>query len=168
MRAGWVAVLALAACDPPAPGMVQGDAFLVEDIGREANLAGMQVRLLPEDAELDSTLARICPTRDADPPDPAAAHLAALAQRERILRPRVRSASMTDARARFVFTELPPGDYRLWADTMLGPVRWSWLVPVTVPPGGTVHVELSNANPDENPFRCTPRQDEPTPLTTKK
>lgn len=168
MKRGWIAVAALAACGPPAPGAVRGDAFLVEDIGREVNLAGMQVRLLPEDVELDSTLARICPSRLADPADPVASHARALAQREGILRPRVRTAAVTDAKAQFAFRDLPPGDYRLWADTTIGTVRWSWLVAVKVAPGDTARVELSNANPDENPFRCTPRDDEPTPLTTKK
>jgi hypothetical protein len=59
----------------------------------------------------------------------------------------------TDSLARFA-AEVPPGRYRLWADTTVGTTRWSWLQPVTLRAGDSVRVNLSNANPDVNPFRC--------------
>jgi hypothetical protein len=139
----------------------------VEDVGREVSLAGVQVRLLAEEEELDSTLARFCPSRHGPPADPTAAQARAWEARSSLLRPRVRAAVVADRDARFVFGSVAPGRYRLWADTTVGTVRWTWLQPVTVAPAETVRVELNNANPDENPFRCGPREGPPTPMTVK-
>jgi hypothetical protein len=160
-------LLLAAACGPPEPGRIGGDAFLVEDVGREVNLAGLQVRLVPEEEQLDSTLARFCPTRHVPHPAPPELHRRAWGERQRLLAARVQATATADSKAKFAFARVPPGRYRLWADTTLGDVRWTWLHPVRVMPGDTIQVELSNANPDENPFRCGPRDNGPTPLTTK-
>lgn len=168
LRVSLALVLLLAAaCGPPEPGRITGDAFLVEGIGREVNLAGLEVRLVAEEEQLDSALARFCPTRHVPHPAPLALHERAWTERERVLQPLVRATTTADRRATFVFPEVAPGRYRLWADTTLGEVRWTWLHPVRLMPGDTLRVQLSNANPDENPFRCGPRDDGPTPLTTK-
>ena len=167
VRLRWVALALLAACGPPEPGMVLGDAFLVEDIGREVDLSRMSVRLIAEQEELDSALARLCPTRDREPPAPIELYRQAWSLRARLLQPLVRATTSSDPRAHFAFPDVTPGRYRLWADTVVDSVRWSWLHPITVRAGDTLRVELSNANPDENPFRCGPREHGPTPLTTK-
>ena len=150
---------ALAGCDDR-PGSVEGDAYLVLELGHERSLAGLRVRLLrdlPKLAELDSLIGRVCPTRA----DTAATRLRApelweraWAERERILTPLAVREVVTDAGARFRIDGIPPGRYRLWADTTVGERRWSWLAPLRVRAGDTTRVNLSNANPDENPFRC--------------
>jgi hypothetical protein len=167
VRRVWAAAALLAACGPAAPGAVSGDAFLVEDVGREIDLAGIRVRLIPEEEMLDSTLARVCPTRSGIPADPGAAQRRAWTARAGILRPRVRAETRANGDARFAFGGVAPGRYRLWADTVIDSVRWTWLQPVTIAPAETARVELNNANPDENPFRCGPRESGPTPLTVK-
>jgi hypothetical protein len=37
---------------------------------------------------------------------------------------------------------------------VVGSDRWTWLEAVTVPDGDSARVDLTNANPDDNPFRC--------------
>lgn len=138
----------LAACGEPAPGTVVGDVFLAEDIGYEVNLAGLPVHLLEDEAEVDSALARICPEEAGISPAEA------WRERARILGARAVRVDTTDAGARFAMDSVPPGRYLLWADTTVDATHWSWLHPVRVPPGDTVRANLTNANPDENPFRC--------------
>jgi hypothetical protein len=167
IRRACLGLLLLAGCGAPAPGAVTGEAFLVEDLGREVDLGSLRIGLVPEEEQLDSTLARVCPSRSGPPADAAAAQARAWSARERILRPRVSARATADAKAHFEFDSVAAGRYRLWADTTVDSVRWTWLQPVTVRPGDTVRVELSNANPDENPFRCGPRDSGPTPMTVK-
>lgn len=150
---------ALLACEER-PGTLEGDAYLVLELGHERNLADLPVRLvrdLPRMAELDSVLGRACPTRD----DPAATRLReperwerAWEERQRVLSELTVHETTTDGAASFRIDSVPPGRYRVWADTLVGETRWSWLVPVRVRAGDTARVNLSNANPDENPFRC--------------
>ncbi|HYJ78713.1 MAG TPA: hypothetical protein VEW03_03850 [Longimicrobiaceae bacterium] len=144
-------VLAVAACGDPRPAVVQGDAFLAHDIGREVELPGLRVRLVREPAaaaELDSALARAC----AAATDSAAA--GAWRERSRVLAAHTVGSATANAAAQFVLDSVAPGAYRLWADTTVGDTRWTWLQPVTVRAGDTVRVNLTNSNPDENPFRC--------------
>lgn len=153
LLAGMTLTLAAAACGGGGTGTVIGDAYLVEDMGAQASLAGLRVYLLeaekPARAEMDTALARLCP-----PGGDRAAEARAWAERGRILSALALRATVTDARAAFVFDSVPPGRYRLWADTTVGEGRWSWLAEVRVQPGDTLRANLSNGNPDENPFRC--------------
>jgi hypothetical protein len=138
--------------------VVHGDAYLAHDPARVVDLAGLRVRVVEdlERARLDSALAQLCPTRPsaaAAPVDVHAAHAVAWERRAELLGSLVRAAVSTDSLARFS-AEVPPGRYRLWADTTVGTTRWSWLQPVTLRAGDSVRVNLSNANPDDDPFRC--------------
>jgi hypothetical protein len=154
--AAGAVLLLLAACGPPAPAVVHGDAYLAHDPARVVDLAGLRVRVVEdlERARLDSALALLCPTRGGGvPADVHAAHAAAWAARDELLGGLVRVVVSTDTLARFA-AEVPPGRYRLWADTMVGTTRWSWLQPVTLRAGDSVRLNLSNANPDDDPFRC--------------
>lgn len=149
------AAAALGACGSR-PGTVVGDAYIVTDQGQEVSLGGMPVRLIPESRAIDTLLAVACPRHrgaQASAADTAAQALA-WQQRARILAPRVTRTVTSNAAARFAFDTLTPGRYRLWADTSYGGTRWTWLEPVKIGSGDTVRVALSNANPDENPFRC--------------
>ncbi len=145
----------LAGCDR-APGTIRGDVFIAENIGQEINLTHASVRLLEDSgSDLDSALARICPTRAAPGTFASPAQQEqAWRERERILDAQTLRTVRTDARASFALDSVPPGTYRLWADTTIGSTRWTWLERVRVPGGDTVRLNLSNANPDENPFRC--------------
>ena len=155
--AALTAVLALlSACDS-SPGKIRGDVYLVEDLDKETNLAGATIRLVWEgerfSTQIDSALGRICPTRgDSTPSD--ADWQAARQARARILQAATRQTTVTDAQARFAFDSVPPGRYRLWADTVVGTTRWTWLYRVRVDPGDSIEADLSNANNDDNPFRC--------------
>lgn len=146
-------------CGNPQPGAIVGDLFLAEDLSRQVNLGGASVRLLPNDVEIDSALARICPTRGgAIPPSRDQAQEQAWREREHILAERVQTSVTTSPQAEFAMDSIPPGRYRLWADTTVGGARWTWLHPVTVRPGDTLRVALTNANSDEDPFRCRVRR----------
>jgi len=148
----------LAACGKAdtRPGTVSGDAYIVTEEGQEVSLASMPVALVPEAEQLDSLLARLCPRRDPAAPAPDSAMQAqAWRQRARLLSGRAAKRASTDAAAHFRLDSIAPGKYRVWADTAYGGQRWSWLQPVTIKPGDTAKVALSNANPDDNPFRCT-------------
>lgn len=152
MRARFLAALALlaasTACGDPEPGTVVGDVFLAEQMGQEVNLTGTTVRLIPETEEIDTALARLCPPRSGEGVEQA------WRERARILQGRAQRTVRTNAQAQFVLDSVAPGRYRLWADTTVDGTRWSWLHPVRVKPGDTVRANLTNANPDENPFRC--------------
>jgi hypothetical protein len=151
-----VAIVLAAACDS-SPGKIRGDMYLVEDLDKETSLSGATVRLVWEgerfSTQIDSALGRICPTR-GDPTPSAAEWEAARQARARILQAATRQTTVSDARARFAFDSVPPGRYRLWADTVVGTTRWTWLHRVRVNPGDSVEADLSNANNDDNPFRC--------------
>lgn len=157
-RMGIAACLALAACGDAGPGAVSGEAFLAQDLDRVVNLPGLSVHLLAEEEEpaaLDSALAKICPRAGgATVGTPREADARAWEARGRMLAARSRLVARADARSHFAFDSVPPGRYRLWADTTVGDERWTWLVPVRVSAGDTARADLTNANPDENPFRC--------------
>lgn len=146
----------LAACDS-SPGKIRGDMYLVEDLDREVNLAGATVRLVWEgeraSTQIDSALGAICPTRGGATPTEVEWEEARRA-RARILQAATRQTTVTDARARFAFDSVPVGRWRLWADTVVGTTRWTWLHRVRINPGDSVEADLSNANNDDNPFRC--------------
>lgn len=146
--------LALAACGDSTPGTVVGDAYLVLDSGEEVSLGGLRVGLLPEDEGLDSLLARVCPRRDASAAADSAAREEAWRRRAQVLSRHAQRTVTTGAAAQFVIDSVPPGEYRVWADTSYDETRWTWLQPLRIRSGDTVRVNLSNANPDENPFRC--------------
>jgi hypothetical protein len=156
--------LLLGACTHDAgAGRIVGDAYLVLDSGEEVNIAGRPVRLVEEDPALDSLLARICVERNArtaplrragDSAGVRRESERAWRERERTLEERTRRTAVTSPAARFVLDSVPAGRYRLWADAAVGGSRWSWLHPVRVRGADSVRVNLSNANTDDNPFRC--------------
>jgi hypothetical protein len=151
------AVLLLAGCGGgKAPGIVVGDAFMAQNIDQQINLASMPVHLLRTDEMLDSTLAPLCPPRG---PGHEAAWERGWQARKGILRPLVLRSVVTDAQARFGFDSVPPGEYLVWADTVLSERRWSWLSPIRVRSGDTVRIDLTNDNSDENYLRCGPSGD---------
>jgi hypothetical protein len=145
-----VSVALLAACGPAEPTVVHGDVFLVEDLGKYINLAGLRVHLLKDDAQLDSALARFCPTR-ATPEVSSQAE--AWAHRNDLLASMVTDTSTTDSLARYSL-EARAGRHLLWADTVLGTRHWTWLQRIRVRSGDTVRVNFTSDNADENPFRC--------------
>jgi hypothetical protein len=154
----WLLALTLSAtvsCGQSSPAVIRGDLFLAEDLSRQINLAGAEVRLLPHEPGIDSALARICPTRGGTPAarQPGTQEQA-WRERRRILSEQVRRTATTNSAAEFAMDSVRPGRYRLWADTVVGGARWTWLHPVTVRRGDTLRVSLSNANSDEDPFRC--------------
>jgi FtsP/CotA-like multicopper oxidase with cupredoxin domain len=149
---------AVAACETH-PGTVLGDAYIVTDDGGTIGLGRMPVRVIPESEEIDTLLATACPRpkfprRDQVITLDSAKQAQAWVIRQRILSARVTRTLQTDARAHFAIDTLAPGKYRLWADTTYDGTRWTWLAPLRVGDGDTVRIALSNANPDENPFRC--------------
>lgn len=152
--AGLCAALGLAACGDSTPGTVVGDAYIVLETGQEVSFGGLRVGLIPEAEELDTMLARVCPRRDASTGVDSAAQEEAWRRRARLLSRRAQRTVTASAAAQFVIDTVAPGEYRVWADTAYGGTRWTWLQPVRVRSGDTVRVNLSNANPDENPFRC--------------
>jgi len=160
MRLAVLPILALsivlAACSN-APGKIQGDVYLAEDVDDIKNLAGTTIHLVWEgeraSTQIDSALGGICPTRNGAMSTPAAREQA-WRERARILRERTVRTVATDARARFAVDSVPPGRYRLWADTVVDGDRWTWLHRVRMNPGDSVEADLNNGNHDDNPFRC--------------
>lgn len=154
-RAGWAAALVfLAGCggDRP-PGTVVGDAFMAQNIDQQINLASMQVHLLRTEETLDSTLAPLCPPRGAGN-EPAWER--GWQTRKGILRPLVLRSTVTNDQAQFAMDSVPPGEYLVWADTVLSERRWTWLAPIRVRSGDTLRINLTNDNSDENYLRCGP------------
>jgi hypothetical protein len=158
-----VGLAGLAACSGGGPGVVTGQAILDLATGRSVSLAGAAVRLVPDEETLDSALVKLCERRDAEAAraggatDTAALRAAterALAERGRILLARSAAATAAGPDARFVLDSVPPGKYRVWADTAVGGDHWTWLRPITVRAGDTTRVELNTANSDENPLKC--------------
>ena len=156
--AGLAAAVLLAGCGgEKAPGRVVGDAFLAQNIDQQVNLAALPVHLLRTDEMLDSTLAPLCPPRGpGDTPPPPEAWARGWAARKAILRPLVLRSVATNDQAQFAIDSVAPGEYLLWADTVLSDRRWSWLSPIRVRGGDTVRINLTNDNSDENYLRCRP------------
>ena len=160
MRLAVLPILAvsivLAACSK-APGKIQGDVYLAEDLDDITNLAGATIHLVWEgeraSTQIDSALGAVCPTREGAMSTPAARERA-WRERERILRARIVRTTASDARARFAIDSVPPGRYRLWADTVVDGDHWTWLHRVRMDPGDSVEADLNNGNHDDNPFRC--------------
>ena len=168
--------LALGACDRPRHGEIVGDAYLVIGMEREVDLAGVPVHLVAEledDEEtprvehLDTILANICVQREryiAQAKEQVGgdslatlvrdAYSRAWRARDRLMADAVRRTVRTRPRAEFFIDSIEPGRYRLWADTVIDAEHWSWLRPVVIEAGDSLRVNLSNANVDENPFRC--------------
>lgn len=160
-RAGWAAALALlAGCGgEKAPGTVVGDAFMAQNIDQQINLASMPVHLLRTEETLDSTLAPLCPPRGpGNTPPPPAAWERGWQARKGILRPLVLRSTATNGQAQFAMDSVPPGEYLVWADTVLSERRWTWLSPIRVRSGDTLRINLTNDNSDENYLRCGPRE----------
>lgn len=177
-------LLLLAACSPDGPphGVIYGEAFLAPGLGEEeVNLSGMAVHLLDEPVveepveRLDSVLSNVCVQRDrymaqtlkdtvglgAAARDTfrvraADAYGRAWRARNRILGGLVRWSGATDGRATFVIDSVPPGDYRVWADTVIDGDHLSWLSQLEVEAGDSIRLNLSSGNLDMNPFRCVP------------
>ena len=143
----------MAACGNSRSATIEGDVFLAEGLQQEVNLAGLPVHLIPDEAEIDSVLVGLCPA-PGGAPAPAAARERAWRERARVLRERSQETATTDAEAHFVLDSIKPGRYRLWADSTVGDAHWTWLQRLTVRAGDTARVDLSNANSDEDPFRC--------------
>jgi hypothetical protein len=145
-----VTLALLGGCGPAAPTVVHGDVFLVEDLGQYINLTGLHVHLLRDDAQLDSALAQFCPTRATpqvrNPPE-------AWTRRNDLLASLVTDTATTDSLARYAL-EASAGRHMLWADTVVGTRRWTWLQRIRVRSGDTVRVNFTSDNADENPFRC--------------
>jgi hypothetical protein len=162
-RLALLSLAALAACSGGGPGVVSGSAYLDLATGRSVSLAGAAVQLVPDEETLDSALVKLCDRRNAEAARPggavdtAALRVAterALAERGRILRDRATLRATAGPDARFVLDSVPPGRYRVWADTTVGGNRWSWLTPVTVKGGDTTRVDLNTGNTDDNPLKC--------------
>ena len=125
-RAGWAAALALlAGCGgEKAPGTVVGDAFMAQNIDQQINLASMPVHLLRTEETLDSTLAPLCPPRGpGDTPPAPPAWERGWQARKGILRPLVLRSTVTNGQAQFAMDSVPPGEYLVWADTVLSERR---------------------------------------------
>jgi hypothetical protein len=150
-------LLAAAACSSQ-PGTVSGDAYIVTESGGQVSFGGMPIRVIPESEAIDTLLAKVCPRPRYGPQVlDTAAQTRAWQRRGQILSARVSRTVTTDRGAHYVIDTISPGRYRLWADTEYGGTRWTWLEPVRIESGDTIHLNLSNANPDENPFRCGDR-----------
>lgn len=161
-RGGWIAIALLAACggEKP-PGRVVGDAFMAQNIDQQINLARMPVHLLRTEETLDSTLAPLCPPRGpGDAPPPPEAWERGWRARKGILRPLVLRSTVTNDQAQFAIDSVPPGEYLVWADTVLSERRWTWLSPIRVRSGDTLRINLTNDNSDENYLRCRSAEDD--------
>jgi len=153
-----IGLLAAAACSSK-PGTVSGDVYIVTETGSQASFGGMPIRIIPESEAIDTLLAKVCPRPryGGQAVLDTAAQARAWQGRARILAARVSRTITTDAGAHYAIDTISPGRYRLWADTTYGGTRWTWLEPVKIESGDSIHLNLSNGNPDENPFRCYDR-----------
>jgi hypothetical protein len=152
--AGVAAALAASACSSH-PGSVSGDVYIVTESGDQVGFGKMPIRVIPESQAIDTLLAQVCPRhRGQEQVLDTAAQARAWQRRSQILAARVARTIVTTPGAHYAIDTISPGKYRLWADTSYGGTRWTWLEPVKVGSGDTLHLNLSNANPDENPFRC--------------
>ena len=156
-----VAGMALAvscSSDGPAHGKIVGDVYIAPAMDREVSLAGATVRLVAEVEDFDSTLARACPYPDRRLARAREATAEGVRRswdvRQRFLSRMTRRVVRANAAATYRIDSIEPGRYRLWADTVVGDDRWTWLHPVRIRAGDSLRVNLSNANADENPFQC--------------
>ena len=163
-----LALAASGACSRrPSYGALAGDGYVALATGEQKNVDARTVRLLPDALALDSALALICLRRQAalDALGDSAAGQAGRAvadtawqARDRLLSSHTLPLRIDDGPAGgFAVDSLRAGTYRVWANATVGGERWTWLEPVEVLGGDTVHVTLSNTNADEDPFRCQRR-----------
>lgn len=182
-----LAIQTTACADRTRAGRIEGQMYVVLESGNLEAIGRRPVRLLPENARLDSTISTLCIRRDREVaalngvidsilganPDLSLANDTAVrrmraeraeaterAMRERndLLAGAVLRTAQTDAESAFAFDSVPPGKYRVWSDATLESGRWNWRVPVRVRSGDTLKVSLNNSNSDDNPLNC------PTPL----
>lgn len=157
------------------PGAVSGDVYVVLASGKHVNVANQPVRLVADDAALDSALTRVCAGLRKDFQGLSAAAATEPARvvelraeaterawqaRTRTLEARSRHGGQTSVEASFLIDGVPEGRYRIWTDATVGEEYWTWLHPVRVRGGDTLRVSLSNANIDEDPFRCQRQEEE--------
>lgn len=184
-RTAGLLLLLLAGCsggDDATHGYLVGDAYLIPGLGEEeVNLAGLTVHLLEEPIveepveRLDSVLSNVCVQRelflarllqdtaglgeagrDTFRVRAADAYARAWRARNRILQGLVRRSVATDGRAQFAMDSVAPGEYRVWADTVVDDQHLSWLAAVEIEAGDSIRLNLSSGNLDMNPFRCVP------------
>lgn len=166
-----LALLSAAACTSPPqqPGTVTGYVYVVLATGEQVTNASRQVHLLDDTPALDSALMQVCvglqrevaalrsvastaPERVRELRDSASNR--AWEARTRTLQARSLRSVPIDGEAQYVLDSVASGRYRLWADAVVQEERWSWLHPINVRGGDTLTLNLSNANADEDPFRC--------------
>jgi hypothetical protein len=161
-RAAAVAVgLAAAACGR-APGVVTGEVFVVIETGAQLEAIGAPVRLVRDEPRADTALALLCARRrDAlAAVDPGAGEARdrvlarAWAARAGLLGGAEVASTSTGPRGAFRLDGLPRGRYRLGVDALVQGERWSWMVPLRLGRGDSVHLSLGNHNADGDPFRC--------------
>jgi hypothetical protein len=162
-------VSATACSGRPSYGALAGDGYVALATGEQKSIDSRTVRLLPDAGSIDTTLAQtVCFERqkvldtlgeDSVSMDSAkAATERAWTGRAALLSRRsLRIPVAPAADGKFAVDSIGAGKYRVWADATVNGERWSWLVPVEVKGGDTVHVTLSNVNADEDPFRCQRR-----------
>lgn len=163
---GPLAALLLAACGPDEPATVTGELFVVTANGDQIDLLGRRVHLIPAEAGIDSALAQVCVARNAElarlpangAPGTDSLREAAIARawsaRGRLLSAQTRRHTRTGEGARFALDSVAPAEYLVWADARVQGERWSWTRRIRLRGGDSVHLSLSNANADEDPFRC--------------
>jgi len=168
LSAGLLVAVCAGACSRrPDYGALAGDGYVALATGAQKNIDSRTVCILPDALSLDSALALICMRRqDAlDALGDSATGGAGRAIVDRSWRERERLLAghalplRIDAGAHggFAVDSLRAGKYRVWTNATVGGERWTWLEPVEVLGGDTVHVALSNMNADEDPFRCQRR-----------
>lgn len=147
-------VLLITACNP-GPTVVVGDVYVVEAMESQINFGSIEVHLLPDGLQLDSALLKLCPNRDLSVPHDSADVAAAWEGRRELLLSKSQRMTRADPDASFVIDSVAPGRYRLWADTIVGDQRYTWLRSFLVRRGDdTVRANLGNSSLDEDPFRC--------------
>ena len=160
--AATLLLLAAAGCGGGGPATVTGDVFVVLETGAEIDVVGAPVRLIEERARTDTALARLCALRrdelaragaDAEEARRAISERAWEA-RETLLAGEARRAAHTGADAGFRIDSVAPGSYRVVTDAMVQGERWSWMEPVVLRGGDSLHLTLGNHNADGDPFRC--------------
>ena len=146
--------LTLTGCREPGPAVVLGDVYLAEDPASEQSLGSIAVHLIRELPQLDSALVRICPDRGDTITTDSSARAAAWVSRGELLGAYTLRTTTATAEARFVMDSVLPGRYRLWADTVIDNVHWTWLEELFVAGDDSVRLNLTNSNADVDPFLC--------------
>lgn len=147
-------ILIVSGCGDPEPAMIHGQVYLAEDPTSEQSLIGLRVHLIPAVSQVDSSLMAICTGRKEILVSDTAARAEAWSRRNEILNRYAIKETRTDATSAYMLDSIAPGRYHIWGDTTVGGHRWTWLERIRLMPGDTLRLPLSNANPDENPFRC--------------